>query len=328
VLLTPARTGFGGHLLLFVRIVVSLCFGIASYFLVERPIRTGARFPVRRLVVAAPIAAAACTIAILVSTTGATAPAGASAAAAFTSTPKSAQSTTAKAAAAGRHAPTTVPRLLIVGDSVGVNIGNAAEALDTGSGLVADNASIPGCLLAPSNQTFEATLNGRIQSIPSFNPCEAQWLGAAQAFKPKIVAIIYGTGGSFLDPLLDGQFVSACQQQYETWYQQHLSELIAQFMRLGASRVVLFKLAHVDNPNWPSDAAARIDCVNAVQAAVARSDRNVSMLDLAGVECPADKCITSYEGVPFRDDGIHVTVGAPAHLVGQWLLDETKRLLA
>jgi peptidoglycan/LPS O-acetylase OafA/YrhL len=325
-LLNPVRMGFGGHPLLFLRIFVSLLFGIASYYLVELPIRSGRFLPKRKFYAALPIGATACAVAIVMSTAAATIPAGASAAATFTGAGASTSSAATRVAAASASASGT--RMLVVGDSVGVNIGNAAQSLQDGSGLVVDNASIPGCLLAPSSDSFEATLRTYSKPITSFTPCETDWLDNARVFKPTVVAVVYGTGGSFLDPSVGGQFVSACSTTYRSWYTAHLRETIAEFTNVGVRRVILFKLPHVDNENWPDDASTRIDCVNAVHEEVARRTPGVVVLDLADEVCPATRCRTTYFGVPFRDDGLHVTVGAPAQLVGRWLLDETRRVLA
>jgi len=57
LVLTPARVGFGGVALFGLRLGVTLAVAVASYLLVEQPVRKGA-LPGRRALVAAPVAAA------------------------------------------------------------------------------------------------------------------------------------------------------------------------------------------------------------------------------------------------------------------------------
>ncbi|MFA5884524.1 MAG: acyltransferase family protein [Acidimicrobiia bacterium] len=320
VTLTPSRTGLDGWALLALRVAVSLAFGIGSYFLVERPIRHR-KLNGRQVLIAAPIAAAICVAAVLVSTAGAQVLPDAGSQ--FIATDGSAPKQDVRAAA--RDAVTSgAQRVLILGDSVGVNVGKAAVAQADGTDSAVVAGAIPGCVLTTGTGGYEATTRDRTFVVPDLHECTGGWFDTARQFGAETVILVYGTGASFLDVQLDGKFVDACTSAYQTWYEKQLEDAVAELQVDGATSVQLLRLPYPTADFMPDSAHASIDCVNAVHAKVATKVPGVAVLDLAGFVCPDGKCRTELDGVPLRSDGLHFDEGPPADSVAQWLLEQVR----
>jgi len=318
VTMTPSRTGIDGDALLALRIAVSVAIAVVSYILVEKPIRYGR---VHRLYLAwgAPVAALACVTAILVSTSGAqNLPA---AGQQFLST--SDEAGNPALAAARSVSPTAATRLLIVGDSVGVNVGKSAAVQAAGTDTAVVAGAIPGCVLTAGVGGYQATLRDRTFVVPELHECRGRWLETARVFRPDEVDLVYGTGASFLNVQISGRWVNPCEPPYQNWYAAQLRALVADFAAAGASVVRLLRLPYPTADFLPPDARARIDCVNALHARLANESPTIELLDLATVICPDGRCRTEIDGAPMRSDGLHFDEGASADHVARWLLGQS-----
>ena len=320
VTLTPARTGLDGWTLLSLRIAVSVAFGIASYFLIEKPIRH--RRPTgRQVLFTVPVAAAICVAAVLVATAGGQAlPAAGSK---FIATADAATRTNVREAAR-RAAAAGQARVLVLGDSVGVNVGAAATTLAQGTDTAVVAGAIPGCVLTTGVGGYEATTKDRTFVVPELHECTGGWFSTARQFRADTVVLVYGTGASFLDVQINGKWVDACTSAYQSWYAKQLQDTITELKADGATRVQLLRLPYPVADFMPDSAHASIDCVNAVHAKVASEESGVEVLDLAGLICPDGKCRTDLDGVTLRSDGLHFDVGPPADYVARWLLQHAR----
>jgi peptidoglycan/LPS O-acetylase OafA/YrhL len=320
LVLSPERTGLDGWALLAVRIAVSLAFGIASYFLVEKPIRHRS-LSGTKVLIAAPIAALACVAVILVATSGAQPLPDAGSQ--FIATSEGVSSASVREAAAAAEA-SGASRTLIVGDSVGVNIGKAATTLSQGSDTAVVAGAIPGCVLTTGVSGYEANTRDRTFVVPDLHECTTGWQKTAEQFGPDTVVIVYGTGASFLMVQRNGHFVDACTPAYQSWYRDQLTTQIVAFQRAGATRVALLRLPYPTATFLTDAARRRIDCVNDVHAQIVRDTPGTELLDLAAVICPNGTCRTELDGVTLRSDGLHFDEGPPADYVAHWILDQTR----
>ena len=289
VTVNETRTGLTGVALFAVRVSLSLAIAMASYFLVERPIRRGA-FPARRLVFATPVIAGACVAAIIFTTAGAS------------QTPDANAVVSAPSASLRMNAQTPVdttgtsPRIMVAGDSVAINIGNAAMAIENDLRVNIRPAALAGCLLAPN--MYERTIfRDGLTTFGVGNPCLPTWLAGQRAVAPSAVVVAYGFAGAFQDLSLAGQWSRPCDARYARWYEAKLRPVIKRFAQTGA-QVWIVTLPHMI-ANWvPADANTRIDCMNAIHARIARQIKSVKLLDLAGFVCPRDQCRTTFDGQP------------------------------
>lgn len=320
VTLTSSRTGLDGYALLTVRIAVSLVFGTASYFLIEKPIRRS-HVSGRQILRVAPIAAAVCVAAVVVSTSGGTSlpQAGAQ----FIASPNSRTASDLRQAV-DLAATSGARRLLILGDSVGVNLGRTAAMMSVGSDVTVVAGAVPGCVLTDGVGGYRATSHERTFVVSQLNECTTGWYSTLHQFRPDTVVLVYGTGASFLDVQVDGRWVNACDPLYRRWYAARLRALTAEFAANGASKIALLRLPYPTADFLPETSRASIDCVNAVHAAVADESPAIELLDLASLVCPAGRCRTYLDGARVRSDGLHFDEGAPAEYVARWLLEQTR----
>jgi len=317
--LTPERTGLDGWPLLFVRIAVSLAFGIASYFLIEKPVRHRS-LSGTKVLIGATVAAMVCVGAILVSTSGAQVLPDAGSQ--FIATPDGADTKDVREAAAAAAA-TGATRVLVLGDSVGVNIGKAAATASQGTDAAVVAGAIPGCVLTAGVEGYRATTKDRTFVVPDLNECTDGWRKTMRQFQPETAVLVYGTGASFLDVQIGGQWVDSCSTPYRSWYAGRLEAEIQELQASGATRVELLRLPYPTADFLPSDARRRIDCVNEVHEELASVVSGVTVLDLAGFVCPGGACRTEIDGVPFRSDGLHFDEGPPADAVARWILEQS-----
>jgi len=320
LVLNQTRTGLDGSELLALRIAASFAVAIASYWLVERPIRHHP-LPRRVNLIVVPLAVSACIGAIYFSTANARAlpQAGSQ----FTVTSDTGNQQDVRGAAR-QAAASGASRLLVLGDSVGVNVGKAAADLSDGTDTAVVAGAIPGCVLTTGTGGYQATLRDRTFVVPELHECTGGWFSTARQFEPETVVLVYGTGASFLDVQLDGKWVNACSSAYQSWYAQQIKDTVAELQRDGATRVDLLRLPYPTADFMPDSAHASIDCVNAVHAKVASEVPGVEVLDLATLICPDGKCRTDINGVTLRSDGLHFDEGPPADYVARWLLQHAR----
>jgi len=312
LVLDPDRTGLTGNPLLALRIGVSLAVAALSYFLVERPIRHHP-LPKRINLVLVPLTVCAILGAIYFTTAGA----------------EELQVPDSAVVAEGKGPPPLRPgdasqgdgsaatRVLVAGDSVGGNIATASQLLQSELGLQIGDATSAGCVL-PGVTAARTTINLRTQDV-AFNPCAPTWVGGARLMQPGEVLLVYGTAAGFTDLEVDGAWMSACDAPYAAWYERTLTDVIRE---MGTATTVYLALVPAIEGTWvPTDANARIGCVNDVHRRLARTVPNVRLIDLAGVVCPGGTCRESIADEPFRIDGFHYSPPAAA-LVARTLLDE------
>jgi hypothetical protein len=171
--LSPSRTGLSRWPLFGLRLLLTFAAAITSYFLIEQPVRKG-HLPGLRALIAAPVAAVAVIVALLV---GTVVPKGADRLVAETTTPERttvpATSLTAPAAPATAAAPL---RVLMVGDSVGY---------DAEPGIVAALTATGAATVAADNRLGFGLTNGALD-------WRQHWSELVGAEEPGLVVLLLG----------------------------------------------------------------------------------------------------------------------------------------
>lgn len=306
IVLDSERVGFTGWPLFLVQTAVTLVVAVASYHIVEMPIRRGALSSVqlRRLT---PAIAIGLVLVLLLSTNGAR-----------SHTPVAAAADRIHAAALTREtAPHNAQRILIVGNSVAYDLATGFQKLRDDPPIVAFNAAVPACSFPPEIRIAQtATASGRVDRPP----CHPDWEAAViERFRPDVVFWIVS---DFANHGLRyrGHLVKQCEEPYESLYQRSLREEIS---KLGASggRVVVTTEAYI-RFYGVANMDKTIDCTNRLRRTVAaRTDTKI--VDLFEYICPHGNCRGSQDGVTLRPDGQHYT-GPGAEIVAQWLLDQVR----
>ncbi|XXX75437.1 acyltransferase family protein [Sorangium sp. So ce134] len=312
VALTEARTGLDGAPLAACRLALSFGLAIASYHLVELPVRRGS-FPGWRMLAVAPAAVVAVVGAVLASTAGAVTP------------PLEGSPADADALLPPPHAGAagaSPQRILVVGDSVGYYLGEELERLPVEAGVLVHNRAVIGCGLVRGSQRIRLP-DGTISVRGRCGDWEARWRDDVARFRPDLVLLaLAGPTRGDLD--IDGQWLHPCQPAFDDQYRRAAATAIDVLGGDGAV-VVIATTPYVDRNEGYAQNRERTDCVNgAYEAAVAESPF-AETVDLARFVCPSRECRTRVGGAVLRPDGTHFQ-GEGARIAVRWLLGAIRDL--
>jgi peptidoglycan/LPS O-acetylase OafA/YrhL len=347
--LTTTRTGLDGTALLLVRLAVSVAFAVASYFLVERPIRLGTlRLP--RPVVAIPALGAALVLALVLTTTGG----GPSlaldtvrsldASPAPPPPPAPAQAPSADSAAneflldgaAAAAPPVAVPptRVMVAGDSIAASLGlGLVRAADASDGkLVVWNKGTLGCgmlrygVVDIGSEPFEQPA--------TCNDWDTRWLQPIAEYQPNVVVLLTGAW-DVLDREIDGTYYSPGSVPFDRYFLDELDRATALLGSQGA-KVVVLTTPFLSRPDlvgqaegsWPEYEPWRIDRVNALYRdfATAHPGR-YTLIDLNGHVAPNGKYTQTLGATEIFDDGVHFGQSG-SDFVSAWLVPQLDAVVA
>ncbi|MFN8195053.1 MAG: acyltransferase family protein [Nocardioidaceae bacterium] len=311
VFVSPFRTSLEGPELLAVRLAAALGCALASYFLLERPIRRGglSRLTVlpRRLLVWTPVPLV--TALVLATTASAVAPPG--------------ERWQLPPASTGQS---NKPHIAVIGDSVAATV---AEGVPTDVGQdyrVTDEATL-GCGLGPK-KLFVA---GR--DSPEFAHCDdsASNVAAALETDPPDATIMFYGAWETVDHVVDGRRLHVGTPAYARYLSDQYRTAIKAASPGGAplllanvpcyhdTSTVGALAAIADNRNSVERQAA----VNAIIGSVAQDMPNVTVIDLRSFLCSGPK---AGEDPAIRYDGVHFTAKGAANL-WRWMLPQLESRL-
>jgi peptidoglycan/LPS O-acetylase OafA/YrhL len=300
VWLDEERTDLDGWALLGLRLAVTLVVSLASYRLIEQPIRRGAG-TVRSLRIATPAIVLVVVASLVASTAGAPA-------------------TTAAPKVRGKGG------VLVAGDSVAGSLirGFVAERYRVQSGWT------PGCRLLHGDLPFDNHFSNDC-------PWEAIFEGLIERTDPDVVVLSIGVWDLFdlRPPGADGDLVPGTPA-WNDYLEQSLDTAIAVLSARGAG-VVLPTLPCqkpiAGSPGFErNESAADIERVlawNEVLVGVASRHPGVVVApDLFGYLCPDGEYVDEIDGSVARDDGVHFNddgAGIVARFLGPSLTDVARR---
>ena len=308
VWLTPGRTDLDGGALLALRLAVTAAASIASYLLLEQPVRAGR---VRLGWPAVPAAMAVVAGVVVAGTVGAVAAPSAPDAASRPVTPP----------ALVDRGPA---RVLVVGDSVALTL-----SADVPASLVDGRAEV----------TSEAILGCGVVRVPRHagpllhEPAEdchswpTRWATAMERLRPDVAVLLIGAWEVF-DVRLDGERVPFGAPAHTALVRQELDRAL-DVLSAGRTEVLVLTVpcyAHFDDREFRDGSErndpARVAWVNDRLRESATGRDDVRVVDLGGFLCPGGAFTRSLDGVQVRhDDGVHLAAeGLP--VVWRWLLPE------
>jgi peptidoglycan/LPS O-acetylase OafA/YrhL len=297
VWLTPSRVGLSGWSLDGVRIAVSLALAIASYFLIEMPIRHGALrgWRIRTLT---PAAVGATLTVVLLSTTGAVA-------ASSTVTPSRPSPVVHAPARTDAAVP---PRILVVGDSVGESLVARLDEVQTQLGVEVIDGSQVGCELANSDYHREPASGDAPSPDPTVTPAMCRglplrWRGELALYHPQDVVQVVGFPAVY-DIEVRGSWQSACTLWWQQYFYAQESADLALLESTGA-HVWVATIAAPGADFYDPSIVPRTQCANRLVTNLARA-MHASILDVATHVCrDPSACGTSLDGQMLRPDGLH-----------------------
>ena len=285
VYLTADRAHVDGVVLDVLRVALTLALAAASYAWIERPLRRGS-FPPVRLRIVGVGAAAMTLVAVVVGTSGppqeAEQPDGVIVAGEATD---AAFDESSKWVRDHRHLPRDVPagttKLLLVGDSAVANVGPSFRRLGEESGYSVGFSSEGFCsVILPGGDSLAPSGDLWHRNDVCTEDRRAIWRAMIERFDPDVVIHYLANGGTGYKQRLDGEWVADCDEPYDAFLRDGLSEDI-ELLGAGGARVLFATTPYASrDPESQADANVEVDCRNATYEAVVEAHPGTEMVDL------------------------------------------------
>jgi hypothetical protein len=314
-----AHTGLLGIQLLAARLVASFTAAIASFYLVEEPIRSGRAFRGMRGLALTGAAALGTAAALVVATVAPVAAAGAAQQVAGVSSAIHAVKPPTPTPGAPTAAASGPVRFLLVGDSVAMTMGMGLGVDDVSRyGVDELDEGALGCDL----DDVDVNLNGQVgAATPGCVDWWSTWSGWVSTFHPDVVGLEIGRW-EVSDHLYQGRWVHVGDPAWDAHLIDEIDVAVNVFTA-GVAKVVLFTMPYMD----PSVEAAngtpfsendpgRATAFNRLLERVARQrSSQVTLVDVNKILDPDGRYQAVVDGLTVRTtDGIHITEPG-----GEWL---------
>ncbi|MGH7698867.1 MAG: SGNH hydrolase domain-containing protein, partial [Candidatus Dormibacteria bacterium] len=307
LIIDNAHTGLSGLELLAARFGATFVVAVASYYLLEQPIRTRRLLPDWHALAGSGVAVALTVAAVVVSTI---APAEGSVA-----VPGRTLSAAEHRALAANAAFTTNPiRFLLLGDSVALTLGiGLSDNSKPRYGVSLNDQAPLGCDLDP---TLLSNTMGTVAIAPQ--GCKAwrqTWPKEVAAYRPQVVGLALGRW-EVSDHRYKGRWTHVGQPLWDRHLVGELDEAV-KILSAGGAKVVLFTMPYIDPPQESPDGSpftesqpARADAYNRLVGEVGRANPGVvTVLDLNKMLDPNGRFTMKIGADTVRwSDGVHVSV--------------------
>ncbi len=325
VFLTPALIGLEGTELLALRIACTVALAVASYHLVEMPVRHGAFTP-RLARVVAPVGAVVVAMALVLATSGVLTSAPSDAGA---SPPSEAKQARQRDDAVQLAAEPGTLDVLLAGDSVALALGIQYDPALAANRIAVRTDAALGCGLLRgqiySDGAYRFTRDEECDNWPVW------WRGVVEGYDPDLALLLVGAWDVY-DRRIAGDLIHFGSPEFESHFRVQLEETFAALSSGGAHVVFLttpcFQPVLTDLGTWGTERGdpARIAAVNRYLGEFAAAHPGaVSMLDVNGLLCPEGQFRGELHGVEMHTDGVHFT-RAGAQLIWKWLVPQLNAL--
>ncbi|WP_261575541.1 DUF459 domain-containing protein [Frankia gtarii] len=323
--LTATRTGTDGAVLLLLRLGATLAITLASFHLVEDPIRRRRiRLPKPRLTV--PAAFVGVLAVILAATAGTSS---------SVRTPAQLAALAERAAASPQPAVTVrtgggAPiKMLLGGDSVALTLGfSDFSSMAADQGIEIHDFSKLGCGVA---RGMERRILG--EAGPTTDGCD-QWpqrfAQRVNEVNPALALLLVGRW-EVTDQLRNGHWTHIGDPAFDAYLGRELDLAITTLGAKGAKVVLsttpIFKPTEApDGSIYPETKASRVERFNVLLHEAAARHPGTSMIDIASILTPGNKYVDELDGVRLRDDdGVHISNGG-ARRIGTAIIPQLLRI--
>jgi len=319
VMLSPGRTGLSGHGLLALRLAVTVVVAIASFVLVERPIREQRVRWVRHRVTWIPVTCAVTAGVLVLLTTS-----GAAARPRPELTPIQAFEKLVNA-----PPPPSATRVMIAGDSIAVTLGYDGVPPAMRKDVWLRGTARVGCGLLTGTLLFAGDVRGDSQASCADWPQE--WSAGVRRYSPQVALVLVG-GWEVFDREVDGRVLRVGTAPMEAKLRAALDTARRVLTAHGARMVLLTTPCFSPTDRELGDAAesdradpARVAWLNDVWRRYAADHPEVTVLDLDAHACPGGSYAATIHGVDMRTDGVHFTLPG-ARLMWRWLGPQLVRI--
>ena len=306
--MSARRTGLDGPALLAARLGVTLAFAVASWLLVERPIRI--RRPAGWWVrwpgaASAAVAAAVVVAALLVSTQGAV----------HLSTRE-----LATGVVRAQNPPLSAPKIVVLGDSVAASLAAPPISDPSSFGIDVVRSTVLGCQAVWDGVHRARGTEGNVNRPPACPPAVGPLVATE---RPDAVLIDYG-GWTDADFEVGGSWRAACSPAYLGLLRTRFTAVVTD-ARVSGAPVVVAGAARSTNTFRSAANWSHTLCTNNVMKDVATHTAGVSYLDVDAWLCPATHCRDQHAGVYLRSDGVHFQ-GPGGTYVAHWVFEQVSAL--
>ncbi len=327
-----AEIGLSGYELFTVRVAITFALAVASYYLIEQPVRRGALLKGTKAWVATPVALAGTAALVLVTTVSSagalagapTSPVSLNQAAAGSSRAPGAG---ARSNLSARQGPNQAVRVMLVGDSTAFTLGYGMDVVAKRYGVDLADRGILGCGLVDGGAI---RVHGKVyKSTDIASACNGQpgapqwpsiWAKEIASFKPQVVMVLTGRW-EVMDRTFDGKWVHIGEPAYDAYIKRQM-ELAVHVIKSGGAEADLLTAPCYDSGEqpdgspWPEDNPARVAEYNKLLREVAsQHPRSVVVTRFHSMVCPQGRFTTVIDGVDVRaSDGVHFTIQG-----GEWL---------
>jgi peptidoglycan/LPS O-acetylase OafA/YrhL len=334
-MLDGERTGLRGPSLLLLRLAVTGLVSVASYHLVEQPMRRRGGALRRRVqlgVATGALVAAAAAVAVVAQVSVPELPGQAAAVAhadvvRATPVPTATSVPTATPVASASSHPTGVVgvpgRMLVVGDSVGLSLGSGVRPYFREHHHDVIDSALLGCGIA---ETSPLRYFGNVQPQPSVcNDWPDRWHRMLVQYRPQLVLLVVGRW-EVMDRMYDGRWSHVGEPAFDAYLGRQLDRAFEVLGSTGA-RVATVTAPYYrrgerpDGGLWPEDETWRVDAWNALLRAAVGRHPGVALVDLNAKMAPDGGYENYVDGIMLREDGVHLTSDAGWWLA-PWLLQQ------
>ena len=211
-----------------------------------------------------------------------------------------------------------------VGDSVGWNLAQQADAEHDRLGVEIVNGAVVGCPLMdePLSRRSEKASVPLVFAEKCYEAVRAYRDTTARA-QPDVVIMVFGA--SFLDEneISPGEWHEPCSAPFDSWLEGQIRKSVAALSSTGATiywATAAYYRGEVDHRTTLFD--DQVDCVNELaRELAAQSDGVMGVLELGQWTCPNRECLVERDGFPLRPDGAHF-LDQGASLANIWMLSQ------
>jgi peptidoglycan/LPS O-acetylase OafA/YrhL len=314
IVLTSGRIGLSGTPLVLLRVAATVVVSLASYSLLEMPVRRGA-FSGSRARWATGSAALVTVVAVVAVGAVARPPAEPSAGLVqvFAEPPDP-----------------DATRVLLVGDSAAFTLGSAFPYDELRPRVTLDALGVLGCGVVLGRPYAGDRGLTRDPKCPGVFD---DWRDKVTDFDPEVSVIMAGAW-EVVDHQVDGRVLRVGTDEYRRHLLQRLDEGLDILTRGGRSPAVLLGVpcygrsrsavdARIEDARSDVERTSWVDGV--FREAAAAHAGVVTFVDLAAYLCPAGRYVAELQGVPLRGDGVHFTAEG-GRVLWHWLAPQLERL--
>lgn len=314
IFFTPGRTGWYDGGLVLARLSVSLALAVASYWLLEKPIRhgLGRGWPIR---LATPVSVAVVLAVLVWSTQGAMAPVGNHGGG---RTKLHVADTPIPPVAEGK------PRLLIVGDSGAWTMRLPMAEVGPARRIDWVSRGTPACGVLPGDGRSKRADGSILADPPGCDQWPTRWSSYLGDVGPT-TSLIFSVAPGGSARWVDGRWRKDCDPAYDAAAQQEYERAIG-ILGADGDTVAIATIGYVESDSDADGRFPEVDCRNETIRAAATATGAI-VVDLADWTCARrGRCretVTTLAGdqAEVRPDGLHYT-GPGGVVVTRWMLDQ------